>query len=926
MTVGPGTRLDGYELLQILGSGGMGEVWLARDSVLGRKLALKLLPDELTGDPARVARFEQEARAASALNHQSICQVYALGRSADGQRYIAMELVDGTTLRSPLKTGPMTLAETLSIAAQIAAAVSAAHAAGIVHRDLKPENVMVKADGLVKVLDFGLAKLSTFGDSAASGDALTHTVLRTDAGTVVGTMAYMSPEQARGQTVDARTDVWSLGVLVYEMASGRRPFGGQTTSDVLVSILERQPEPLRLQPNTPPELQRIVTKSLQKDRERRYQVMKDLQLDIEALRDGLAHPIDDDRPLIDETVRYKRIAAAAIIAALAITSASVWWAAHVASNKAKSGLSAEHVGSQALRRLTVDPGLQTDVTWSPDGNSVAYSSDRAGNFDIWVQRVDEGEARQLTRSPAQDTEPTWSPDGTTIVFRSDRDGGGLFAIPSTGGAERRLTTSGVRPRWAPDGSAILFASSDSALVPDLYTVRLDGKSATKIDQPFLKRMVQIWGWDWYPDSRQISIMGFSGTWLKQTIGIYTMPLTGGQPRLLEQTSGSPLWLNFAWTAAGSALYVEDIDHDVRSIRRLTVDPGTMKVVRADRVTAGDEWEHRLAISRDARRVAFTLAKMSLRLWTFPFDASTGRITGQGQPITDADARVDTADLSFDGARVVYDLRRQGTSRHELWMTDVDSGHSRQLANDDQVRDNPAWSRDGRMLAYAWSRDRRHFMSGTGIAVRRLDSDEEQLITTPQTLEGALTPFGWSPDGRHLLATLLRSSYKGDPIVLCPLDAAPHAETAVKVLASDENVNLWQERYSPDGRWILFQAHQPEQAESVLFVIPSTGANRADWTPVTDPGQYADKPRWSPDGTRLYYVLRQGSFVNVWGRRFDPAQGRPVGSPFQITHFNTARRQLPSDAGAAEIGVSARRLILTIVEETGNIWMLDDVNR
>ena len=513
---------------------------------------------------------------------------------------------------------------------------------------------------------------------------------------------------------------------------------------------------------------------------------------------------------------------------MVIAAASAWWAADVANNKAQSGAATDHVGSQALRRLTVDPGLQTDATWSPDGKSVAYSSDKAGNFDIWVQRVDEGEARQLTRSSAQDTEPTWSPDGATIVFRSDRDGGGLFAIPASGGAERRLTTFGARPKWAPDGSAILFASSDTADLPELYTVHLDGKPAARIDQPFLKQMLVILAWNWYPDSKQISLLGTSGAWLKQTAGIFTVPLTVGAPRLLQQPPESPPWLNFAWTSAGNALYVEDVDKDVRSIRRLTVDPAAMKILKADRVTTGDEWEHRLAISRDARRLAFTVTKMSLRLWTVPFDASTGRLAGEGQPITDANGRVGLSNLSFDGDKVAYELGRQGTSRNELWVTDIDSGRSRLLANDDQRRGNPSWSRDGLMLAYGWGHKRGDGVYEEALAIRRLDGDEEQLISTPKTFaDGILAPISWSPDGRYLLTTLLKSTYKGNPIVVCSVDAAPHADTATRVLASDENVNLWQQRYSPDGRWIVFLAHWPEQDEHVLFVIPSTGANAAN---------------------------------------------------------------------------------------------------
>src|SRR5215218_8295095 len=257
MAVGPGSRLSDYEIVRPLGSGGMGEVWLATELRLGRKVALKLLPADLTLDPTRVQRFEQEAGAASALSHPNVCHIYALGETPHGQQYIAMELVEGVTLRLRLASGGrQRVPEALDVTIQIAAALTAAHAAGIVHRDVKPENVIVRPDGIVKVLDFGLAKLTVAGSTRADD---TRTLLVTQAGTVLGTVAYMSPEQARGQEVDGRTDVWSLGVVLYEMVAGQLPFAGRSPSDVLAAILEHDPAPLApLAPDVPPELHRII--------------------------------------------------------------------------------------------------------------------------------------------------------------------------------------------------------------------------------------------------------------------------------------------------------------------------------------------------------------------------------------------------------------------------------------------------------------------------------------------------------------------------------------------------------------------------------------------------------------------------------------------------------------------------------------------
>src|SRR3954469_4329775 len=283
----PGESLGDYQLLTLLGAGGMGEVWAAHQQTLGRRVALKLLPEEVTRDPSRISRFEQEARAASALSHPNVAHIYALGQTTDGRRYIAMELVEGEPLRALLRSGHLPLPEAIRFAMQVAAALTAAHAVGVIHRDIKPDNVMVRPDGFIKVLDFGLAKLVAASPSDVV--AATRSMVHTDAGTVLGTAAYMSPEQVRGREVDQRTDIWSLGVMLYEMVAGRCPFAGESRSDVIAAILDREPAPLaRFDPEVSSELQRIVGKSLRKDRDERYQGMRDLLLDLQALRQDLA--------------------------------------------------------------------------------------------------------------------------------------------------------------------------------------------------------------------------------------------------------------------------------------------------------------------------------------------------------------------------------------------------------------------------------------------------------------------------------------------------------------------------------------------------------------------------------------------------------------------------------------------------------------
>ena len=292
----PGTKLGRYEIRSHIGAGGMGDVYLARDTELDRSVALKVLPPSVASDQQRMRRFVQEAKAASSLNHQNIITIYEIGET-ESTRFIATEFVDGVTLRQQLRRGRLTLTETLNIAIQVAAGLAAAHEAGIIHRDIKPENVMLRnRDGFVKLLDFGLVKLTEVSTTTTDTEAPTRALVNTDAGTVMGTVTYMSPEQARGKTVDARTDIWSLGVILYEMTTGVVPFAGETSADVIAAIVKTDPPPVsRLAPDVPEKLEEIVAKALEKDRDERYQTIKDLLVDLRRVKKRLDFESETER-------------------------------------------------------------------------------------------------------------------------------------------------------------------------------------------------------------------------------------------------------------------------------------------------------------------------------------------------------------------------------------------------------------------------------------------------------------------------------------------------------------------------------------------------------------------------------------------------------------------------------------------------------
>ncbi len=656
--------------------------------------------------------------------------------------------------------------------------------------------------------------------------------------------------------------------------------------------------------------------------------------DAALLQPSLAPRTDLRQPSFVDRLRTRiarhRIAAGVAGAAIvgAISVGTLWIAERT--KPANAATSKQPPAPRSLTRVTFNGGLDTDVTWSPDGRFIAYASDRAGNFDIWVQPLTGGDPVQITRSPALDWQPTWSPDGDRIVFRSERDGGGLFVVPALGGQESRLTSMGVRPKWAPDGSQVLFASTDlwAENGPTLHVVRLDGRPPQQILRSFTGHLRVLRAWSWHPDSRHLSIIGEDQ---QRQVGLFTVPLAGGAPLQSKSCADALSRLNYAdrfqWAPSGKALYVEAENNRMFSLWRLTVDANRLDCGGVERLTTGGSHDTQLAVSLDGKRLAFTTKAESVRLWSFPFDAATGRIRGSGEAVTDAGAQAWNGDVSGDGRRLVFRLVRTGTDHEELWVIDLPTGQKRRLASDDHLRCLPRWSRDGTRLAYSWVRwvDNTHTTHDCALKVRREGTSDEQFVTTPGKAAPRL--WDWSADGESLLASSEPRSGGTVALSLYTLGTAPHAETAMKTLASDPRFNLFQGRFSPDGRWVAFVAHSvDESGSSTIEVMPSAGGDSRHWTRVTERHQWADKPRWSPDGRLLYFTLRQASFFNVWAVRFDAAQGKPIGDAFQVTHLDSPARQIWPDINIAEPTVSATRLILPISEISGNVWILDNVDQ
>jgi serine/threonine protein kinase len=454
----------------------MGVGYKAEDTKLGRLVALKVLPTEKVADPERRRRFVQEARAASALNHPHIVTIHDIDE-ADGVHFIAMEYVEGTTLADRIGRRGLPLHDALKLAAEIADALAQAHAKGIVHRDLKPANVMVTAGGLAKVLDFGLAKLT---ETEVSGEETTDLKPATDEGTIVGTAAYMSPEQAQGQRVDARSDIFSFGSVLYEMVTGRRAFSGESKVSTLAAILKEEPRPpSELVPAVPRELERIIQHCMRKDPARRLQHMDDVRTLLEQLLE------DSDSGKLTATPPSPRIAlskpgvAGIVAAALALLAGTWLWLGRRTLPPPETPL--------AATPLTAFPGHEVQPTFSPDGNEVAFAwnGEKEDNVDIYRKLIGPGEPLRLTRDPARDLSPAWSPDGRFIAFLRAPDQGpaGIYLLPALGGAERRVADLAETPgswdfrnsglAWTPDNKWLIVSDAPASEPRGLFLLSLD---------------------------------------------------------------------------------------------------------------------------------------------------------------------------------------------------------------------------------------------------------------------------------------------------------------------------------------------------------------------------------------------------------------------------------------------------------------------
>jgi Tol biopolymer transport system component/DNA-binding winged helix-turn-helix (wHTH) protein len=587
---------------------------------------------------------------------------------------------------------------------------------------------------------------------------------------------------------------------------------------------------------------------------------------------------------------------------------------------------------RTLTRLTFDDGLQIGATWSPDGRFIAYSSNRGGKFDIWVQQVTGGDPVQITKGQSHNWQPDWSPDGKYIAYRSEDGEGGLFVIPALGGEglARKIAKFGFYPRWSPDSSRILFRTYLTWMVTDtFYVVDLEGGTPRMVPADFgSQHKPDVIAVAWHPDGKRLSIWGWERGVLP---AFWTVPVTGGvavrseiAPEIVRQFGEisvgrgileGAMDYEFSWAPSGRAIYFERRFRGARNLWKMTVDPDTLAATRIERLTTGAGPDTQPAVSADGTRLAFTGETQHIRVWMFPFDATRGEITGDGRPVTSPGVEAWRPTMSPDGKKLAWCSVRAG--KWEVWEESLTDGRQAPVVADDYKRDIPQWSRDGTRLAYR----RENYSTGEKqLMVWSSQSHEEEPLTPLGT--AGMGVYDWSPDGKELLVAIERSDSHQHEIWWMPSTAAgTPAEREARKIISDPAYDLFQSHLSPDGRWIVFQAIRYSPVEATLYVMPAAGG---PWTLISKGQPWSDKPRWSPDGKTIYFVSARSGFFNVWGIRFNSTSGKAVGEAFRVTAFENPALMIPALTNMVELSLNQDKLVLTMEERSGSIWVLDNV--
>ena len=838
MALSPGARIGPFEVTIQIGEGGMGEVYKATDINLKRAVAIKVLPTRVAADAERLARFQREAEVLATLNHPNIAQIHGLEKSA-GVTALVMELVEGPTLADRIAHGAIPFDEALLIAKQIADALDAAHEQGIVHRDLKPANIKVRPDGVVKVLDFGLAKALQPTGTLVASHSLSPTITTpamTQAGMVLGTAAYMSPEQAKGREADRRSDVWAFGCVLFEMLTGRRSFAGDDVSDTLVSVLRDEPTWSALPDGTPPAIRRLLRRCLEKDRARRLGDFHHVRLEIDDARDEPRDAVPVGAPA---SRRYERIAWLTGVVLVSVVGAVVGVRWRPAAVSPATALREMYV--QIAAPPTTEPA---SLALSPDGQTLTFAATSEGQSRLWLRPLNTGSPRVL---PGTDGArfPFWSPDSRSVAFFAD---GQLKRIDIDGGSSRTLTSASgaVSGAWGPGGVILISMLGNPIMrVSDrggdrVAVTRLESGQGAHYTPQFL------------PDGRHFLFYAVGG---REPKGVFVGQLGDMEQRRLLDADFAAVYASQGYLLfmRQGKLLAQGFDPSLLALSGAPFPLAEQVAVSTNRLSP--------AVSTSgAGAIAYRTGATPKKQLTW-FDRSGRELAHLHEPI---DSTQLAPSLSPDGRQIA--LFREDSGNIDVWLVDTARGVPTRFTFDSADDVNPVWSPDGRRIAFSSNRSGVHDLyvrPANGTA-----GSETLLIQNAQPKSFS----DWSPDGRLLLYQSVDPE-RGIDIMAVPFDSdgKPQGEPQAVVRTDfDEHSG----KVSPDGKWIAYVSIKTGRDE--VYVEPLAHRAGAEIRISTDGG---DQVRWRRDGKELFYVARDGRLMAVplrWGANGETAEaGTPV---------------------------------------------------
>jgi serine/threonine protein kinase/Tol biopolymer transport system component len=873
MTIATGTRLGRYEIRSQLGAGGMGEVYLARDPKINRDVAIKVLPAAFSSDAERLRRFEQESQAAGALNHPNILSIYDVDTN-DGAPYVVSELLEGETLRGQLHGTALTVRKSIDYALQIASGLAAAHEKGIVHRDLKPENLFVTKDGRVKILDFGLAKLIEPRDESEVRTDLPTRKLNTDPGTAVGTVGYMSPEQVRGQSVDHRSDIFSLGVVLYEMLSGKRAFRGDSAIETLNAILKEEPPELsESNSQINPALERVVMHCLEKSPERRFQSARDVAFVLEALS-GLSSSRTMTAALPPTAMPRNRGRVAWIVAGaclLGLLAALPFVIAY---------LRRTPVDERVLKLSVLPPenatvaGAGTGFALSPDGRRLAFVASFEGQSLLWVRSLDSLSTQALpgTEGAGGASPPFWSPDSRSIGFFAK---GKLKKIDASGAPLQTLcdVPASRGGTWNRNG-VIVFAPG----VPGpLYRVSAAGGEPSPMTALDQSRFETSHRWPYFlPDGRHFLYLVRSNQ-----AGVYVGSLDSKTTKRLLPTA-----MNVAYAPPGFLLFMRNETLMAQPFDADELELSGEPFAVAEGVAYNPGLGRGVFSVSENGVLAYRSggAQINQPLW---FDRGGKQIGSLG-----AAGLYFTVGLSPDERRAAVDRSDPQTGTNDIWLFDLSLGIPSRLTTDPANDSNPLWSPDGSRIVFSSSRE------GVSSLYQKIASgggNEEVLLKSSE----AKVPDDWASDGQFIVYQTLNQKTRWDLWVL-PMSGEPQPFPFLQA-----EFNEQQAQFSPDGKWIAYTSDESGAPEIYAQPFPASGGR---WRVSTGGGC---QPRWRRDGKELFYIALDGKLMAV-----DVKLGATLEARVPKTLFGTRVLSLTDFGTHYAVTANGQRfLINSTIEET-----------